>query len=71
MNLLAGIHAKIIIKQDVHKHAHKQCYLKQFFIEWLLLYLHFSLKNITIDKRKSKKHLKNSSMSKILWQKII
>ena len=60
MNPLAGIHAK---------HTHKQCYPKQFF--WVAAsVLAFFIKSLIIDERKSKKHLKNKSISKILWQKI-
>ena len=55
MNLSAGIHVKIRIKQEIYWNKLGKVKEKKN-LEWLLLYLHFSLKNVTMDQRKSKMH---------------
>ena len=69
MSPLGGIRIKITIKQEIYKHTHKNNVQNNLFFWWLLLCLHFSWKKVAIDERKGKKHLKNKSMTKILWKK--
>ena len=68
MNPLAGIRIKIAIKQEIYKHTPTQknnnVQNSSFFsVCFCTCIFH---KKVTIDERKSKKHLKNKSMTKIL-----
>ena len=63
MNLLAGIRIKITIKQEIYKHTHTHTHTSNnvqnnsFFVVTGSV-LAFFIKKVTIEERKSKKHLK-------------
>ena len=74
MKSLAGIRIKITIKQEIYKytHTHKNNNVQNnSFLLVAASVLAFFIKKVTIDERKSKKHLKNKSMTKNIMKKII
>ena len=72
MNPLAGIRVKIPIKQEIYKHTHTHTHthtnniVQGNFLSGYFGTCIFHKKMQHIDERKSKKHLKNKGMSKIL-----
>ena len=72
MNILAGIHVKITIKQEIYKHTHihththTQNVVQNNFLSGCFCTCIYSLKKCNYRQKKEKEALKNESMSKIL-----